>query len=177
MPFSRLERKAVRSQMLGLTLRFGLAPWFWSISPDDMHNPTSIRLCFSSSSNHDFPAAVDNAFFAALRKNEPYQGTALDETSLQRMGVLNPIATALGFHHMIETVFTVLVGLEPKGKNRKTKPVYAYDHVKKEYTGRMGVVGACIAWKYIIENSGKLSMHIHGGGVGRHLRSAAECCG
>ena len=78
-----------------------------------MHNPTSIRLCFHSSSNSSFPAVVDDRFFEALRNGNAHEGHALNETALQRLGVLNPIATSIGFHNMIHTVFSVLVGLPP----------------------------------------------------------------
>ena len=45
-----------------------------------------------------------------------------------------------------------------------TKPVYNYDESTGTYSGRAkGVVGAPIAWKYVVENNGKYSCHIHGG--------------
>ena len=178
-PYSRLERRAVRSKLLGLTLKFGLAPWFWSISPNDKDNPTAIRLSFSSKSNDAFPATVDNDFFDALRKGESHEGVPLNLTALQRLSVLNPIANAIGFRMMIDTVFRVLVGLESCRRRRTTLPVYGVDESTGVYTGRAkGVVGVPIAWQYVIENNGKWSCHIHGGVWGaitdRLLSKAAE---
>jgi hypothetical protein len=56
---------------------WSLPPWFFSISPVDMHNPTAIRLCFSSASNTAFPAVVDDSFFDALRAGTTHNGVGL----------------------------------------------------------------------------------------------------
>ena len=106
---------------------------------------------------------MDDGFFDTLRKGEKHEGVPLDETSLQRLCVLNPIANAIGFRTMIDTAFEVLVGLEPNRKRRNSRPVYEFDESSGTYCGRRkGVVGAPLAYEFVVENNGKHAMHVHG---------------
>ena len=114
-------------------------------------------------SNERFPAVVDESFFTALRTGGSHAGVELNETALQRLSILNPIASAVGFHTMIETVFNVLVGLPSARHKKVSKPVYDYDQKTGLYRGGKTLVGLGLAYQYVVETSGKLAMHIHGG--------------
>jgi len=58
-PRGKLERASLVGQLLGMHRRYGPPSYFLTISPDDIRQPTCIRLCFKSVSNESFPATVD----------------------------------------------------------------------------------------------------------------------
>jgi hypothetical protein len=109
-----MERAQLVGDLLAMCRRYGTGSCFLSVAPDDVFNPTSIRLCFPTSSNTAFPAQGD-AFIEALQGGRlhdfftSWQAEHIDQhvlsvplpqkvkDELQRLAADNGVATTVIF--------------------------------------------------------------------------------
>lgn len=169
-PGGKLERRRCMGELLALARRYSVGGSFLSISPDDVHHPTSLRLCFPSADNEAFPAAVGDEFFSALaegRVREFFEARAEAaavrhtlnvplprnfEEELQRLAAENATSTTEVFMEMMEATMEHLVGLRPQHAHKKT---VAFGQRPKGYAG------VPLAWYGVFEVSGRLALHMH----------------
>jgi hypothetical protein len=123
-PWGRRERAAETTKLIADDRHTGPGSIFFSIAPDDVHNPTTIRWAAPYTGEHTFPAQVLPEFLGALRGAQPLERTAraadgsvlfaMDETSLQLLAAKNPVACAITFNHLMENVRENLLRLTNK---------------------------------------------------------------
>jgi hypothetical protein len=135
-PWGSRERAAEMTKLIADTRYAGPSSIFYSISPDDVHNPTTIRWAIPFISHDSFPAKINADFMNALRGIETSERLdyapdgvrtfPMDETSLQLLAAKNPVACAITFDHLMQNVRENLLGTksnrlvdEPMGKRRK----------------------------------------------------------
>jgi hypothetical protein len=113
-PWGRGERAGETTKLIADHRYAGPGSIFYSMAPDDVHNPTTIRWAAPYTGEHTFPAQVSPEFLGALRGRQPSERTAraadgsilfeMDETSLQLLAAKNPVACAITFDHLVENV-------------------------------------------------------------------------
>lgn len=93
-PWGAIERQSLVTEIIALSRRFGPASVFLTISPDDVHHPTCIRLCCRSNNNTSFPA-TDDGFIKHLRTQREMFSTQMDvsNAALKKLAAENPVAT------------------------------------------------------------------------------------
>ena len=119
-PWGTRERAAEMTKLIADHRYAGPSSIFYSVAPDDVHNPTAIRWASPYTGETTFPATISPEFVAALQGITPIERTALaadgtvsfamDEASLQLLAAKNPIACAITFDHLVENVRTNLIG-------------------------------------------------------------------
>lgn len=120
-PWGKRERAGEMTKLIADHRYGGPGSIFYSIAPDDVHNPTTIRWATPYTGEHTFPAQVLPEFIGALQGRQPSERTvraadgsilfAMDETSLQLLAAKNPIASAITFHHLMQNVRENLLGV------------------------------------------------------------------
>ena len=120
-PWGSRERASELGKLIADTRYAGPSSIFYSVSPDDVHNDTTIRLATPHTSCNSFPAQVDPGFYNALRGGglrermayapDGLHTLAMDETSLQLLAAKNPVACAMAFEHLVRNVRGNLIGL------------------------------------------------------------------
>ena len=183
-PWSGDERAGEVAKLFAMFRRFGVPSCFLSLAPDDVHRPKSIRLCYRAGRPEEFPA-VDYGLAEHLRaadeaqqKGEDPDTTApeylefchavlrsapdetyefqLTERFVQMLATKNPVATTLLYEELCESVFTLLLGMPPSFRRRKT---IGDDDAEK--TQRRGVLGRVFGWAAVTESSGRQALHFH----------------
>ena len=102
---------------------------FFSCSPHDTHNATTLRLCMLTVGNEHFPAHSDPAFLKALQTEtlheylEQHKDAAegifdvalpnQQDRCLEQAATRNPVATSAVFLELVDVVMEVLFGLAP----------------------------------------------------------------
>ena len=163
---SPLQSAQSVTKMLAMTRRYGPPSTFLTISPDDVNNPTSFRLCFRSiSSNTEFPATASDDFFEKLAERSVFVTEnnvriPTDYTSLLRKAEENPVATSMEFHHaMLCAVFEALLGIPMNAiDNGAVKKTVHYALRKNQSKGLFGTLLAAYG---VIEESRRRALHLH----------------
>ncbi|KOO24354.1 hypothetical protein Ctob_007093 [Chrysochromulina tobinii] len=158
------ERAAEVTKHIAATRFFGLGSVFNSVSPDDVHDPLSIRMSFPTTGADEFPAHAPESFYDALvapdaarQHHGSAPGQDMREATLQRLADNNPVATSAIFHKRAKMLIKDLIGIDPSargnvrvdGEDRKT-----------------GIHGICASWKDVTECNKRKSQHLHGKGWG-----------
>jgi hypothetical protein len=125
-PWGSRERAAEMAKLIADSRYGGPSSIFYSVSPDDVHNATTIRWATPYTGANSFPALSPPGFFQALRGNTTAERMAfapdglhtfaMDETSLQLLAAKNPIACAITFDHLVQNVHLNLIGLSSDRK-------------------------------------------------------------
>ena len=84
----------------------------------------------------------------------PRTDFSLDEMFLQKLAIMNPVATTLVYEEMVAAIFTSLVGLPPSQCTRKTK-------MREEYSCTKGFLHVPFGWTYVHETNQRKSFHFH----------------
>ena len=160
-PYSPLERSAGITTLYAYVRRFGIPSIFLTVSPDDVHEPLAIRLCFPTLCSCGFPANVTTSFLDALEAGNPEflscdkcQNTVnvdLSDSNLRKYIAENPAASAQVFQNLVTTLYTDVLGIEPEYAMKKTQPLQK----------RQGVFGSLQAVAGVIEVQGRLALHLH----------------
>ena len=166
-PLNPLQRNASVSQCYDLLHVFGSPSVFATYSVDDVFQQQAICLSLSIPRNDVFPA-VEGGLMDALHA----QATVLHEVTMSHTDLLrrlagNPVAAALAYQRVKETVLSLLVGISPSRSVRKTTPLQ---------TRKRGVLGQPVAYFQRDEEQARSSLHGHclvWGGVTPDVISAA----
>ena len=168
-PWSAEERAGEITRLYAMWRRFGPPSAFITAAPDDVHQPTCLRLAFRCFSACSFPA-VDDGLLAVLQgvasidsvreflnkvaATQPAQTCefSLDEKVLQWLATQNPVATTLFYEQLMDAVFSVIMGVPPSHRRRKSIPVQRRTR---------GGFGKGVAWCLIHETNGRKSLHGH----------------
>ena len=128
-PWGSRERAAEMTKLIADHRYAGPSSIFYSVAPDDVHNPNSLRWAAPFTGEETFPAKPPDEFFKALKGQQPSERTsyaddgsvsfAMDETSLQLLAAKNPIACAISFDHLLDNIHTNLIGLTSSRKSDK----------------------------------------------------------
>jgi hypothetical protein len=120
-PWGSRERTAEMSKLIADHRYAEPSSIFYSVAPDDVHNPTVIRYAMPYRGDTSFPAQVTPEFLQALRGSQPSERTtfdedgrisfAMNETSLQLLAAKNPIACAITFDHLVQNMHKNLIGV------------------------------------------------------------------
>ena len=175
--WSSAERGACISRMLAMARRFGPPSCFLTIAPDDVHDPTSVRLALTHATNSEFPALMGEFMEALQTRSADFQhaGSSLFgdnmEDSLQRIAAEHPGATSMMYSHMMKAVLGTLFGLPPTGSHGTRKSV-AVDERESFLNGTP------VAFFAVTETSGRKALHMHcllfGGATPDLLSSATK---
>ena len=167
-PWSAEERSGEMTRLYAMWRRFGPPSCFLSLAPDDVHQPTCIRLSYRCTDPTIWPAVEDGLLHVLSGKATPEEASAfydktkadkaeeytfsIDEPDLQRLATANPVATTLFYEQLTSAIFTEIIGLPPSGHRRKTSTL---DSRSK------GFLGTGLAWSYVHETNGRKSLHFH----------------
>ena len=168
-PWSAEERAGEVTRLYAMWRRFGPPSCFLSLAPDDVHQPTCLRLSYFCGDASSFPA-VDGGLLAvlqgaasaqdvqafkakvaALAPTEMYE-FKLEESFMQWLATRNPVTTTLFYERLTDAVFSVLVGVPPSHKRRKALPAPLRPR---------GFLGTSVSWSYVHETNGRKSLHFH----------------
>ena len=152
--------------------RYGPASTFLTVTPDDINNPTSLRLCIGDRNNQIFPACTDEEFFSKLKAGESYEvdgesGTVripLDYTSRMKYAVENPVAVAREFQSLMEDVIQILIGCPldyQEGNDSKRVRTWYFKSKDPKNPYRKGVYGHINAFYGCVETQGRGALHFH----------------
>ena len=163
---SPLQSAQSVTKMLAMVRRYGPPSTFLTISPDDVNNPTSFRLCFRSISNTEFPATASDDFFEKLAERSAFVTEKnvripTDYTSLLRKAEGNPVATSMEFHAMLCAVFEALLGIPMNAiDNGAVKKTVHYMYALRKNQSK-GLFGTLLAAYGVIEESRRRALHLH----------------
>jgi len=142
-----------------MTRRFGPAGGFFSVKPDDVHNPLGIRLTIAHTTNTKFPAMPED-FLRRLREEPERFGADFGiegsepsknlEDLLQRQATRNPASTSMVYQKIMEVMLATLVGTPTS--STKSVPLDERTH---------GLWGLGLASKLVTEECGNGSHHAH----------------
>ena len=166
-PWSGYQRAACKGELWALSRRYGIPSIFFSISPDDVHNPRCIRLCLGSATkdNSSWPAkdehdwcgvqysATQAQLWDAAPPSSPSFDVPLPEALLNELADGNPVLTTICFQQLMEVVLEVFFGMPVNAHTRRTEPVSSR---------RRGVAGVPLAFYVVTELQGRKAMHKHG---------------
>ena len=158
------ERAAEVTKHIAATRYFGLGSVFNSVSPDDVHDPLSIRMSFPTTGAEEFPASAPDSFYDALVAPDAagqHRGSApgedMRESTLQRLADNNPVATSAIFHKRANMLVNDLIGIDTSARG----------NVRVDGEDRLtGIHGICVTWKDVTECNKRKSLHLHGKGFG-----------
>ena len=172
-PWGSQERAAEVTRYMAMHRSEGPGSIFYSMAPDDVHNPLCIQLAHAYVGPDIFPAVAGAEFkrgLQCLRKKDaastPVEDgeavptddgnggeirVALEEAALQRLASNNPIATTHAFSQLLNNVRTNLIGLSPA---RLTNVPL---HRRRKH---MWGVNAC--HRDVKECNDRASLHVHG---------------
>ena len=155
-PWSSTERGSCIGMMLAMARRYGPPSCFLTIAPDDVHDPTCIRLAVTHQSNESFPAMTHD-FMESLQRGDDefaYAGGSLGlkEDQLQSLAANCPAATSMGYQNLIDAVLSALYGLPAASHTRKSKP--PSEHAP-------GFLGTPVGYFGVTEVSGRDAEHLH----------------
>ena len=124
------ERSKEVTNLLAMQRAFGAGSIFYSIAPDDVHNPLSVLLSTPHQGTDKFPHAVNSrdAFFTSLQGTDSAAraafgstegGISCEEGYLQNLASKNPVAMMIAFDCLLDNVQTNLLGLDPDNNMRR----------------------------------------------------------
>ena len=103
------------AQAMAMSKRYGPITAMLTGTPDDINNPTSLRLACKSFKNVSFPAVAVDEFYKTLQEN----GTFVRENDIRipltytqraQKAAQNPVAVAKEFQTLAENVTQILLG-------------------------------------------------------------------
>ena len=164
-PHGPMQRRACVRKIYSLVYFLGLPSVFWTISPDDVHESLSIRLCFPSTTGapgvfphtatKDFVDAFENGTIFSQVDVPGYETVVikLDTPSLTAYISNNPIAAAEIYNRTINAVFAHLLGT-PDHKSTNVKST-------KDPMASAGLFGKPFGSFGVTEIQGRGSLHCH----------------
>ena len=164
-PHGPMQRRACVRKIYSLVYFLGLPSVFWTISPDDVHESLSIRLCFPSTTGAPgvFPHTATKDFVDAFEKGANFSQVdvpgyetvviKLDTPSLTAYISNNPIAAAEIYNRTINAVFAHLLGT-PDHKSKNVKST-------KDPMASAGLFGKPFGSFGVTEIQGRGSLHCH----------------
>ena len=164
-----LGDKTSMERAMACAKRYGPATTFLTVSPDDVNNPTSLRLCCGNTDNLTFPAVATDEFFHKLRAgcDRIDRGTVrvpLGYTKRVQAATGNPVAVAREFRSMVENVMQVLIGcplnFQP-GTNSKQVRTWYFENKEKSCPRKKGVFGNITGYFGCIETQDRGALHFH----------------
>jgi len=156
------ERSKEVTNLLAMQRAFGAGSIFYSIAPDDVHNPLSVLLSTPHQGTDKFPHAVNSrdAFFTSLQGTDSAAraafgstegGISCEEGYLQNLASKNPVAMMIAFDCLLDNVQTNLLGLDPG--ELTSKPLAK---------ATPGLWGRLAANRHVIETNKRHAPHVHG---------------
>jgi hypothetical protein len=185
-PLGSLLDNSCLSRALAMCHRFGPASVFLTVTPDDISNPTSFRLCFRSCANCGFPSTTKPNFLTDMQQSAEYideVNVKLPTTYTDRhfAACSNPVAVASEFQSLVENVLTILIGCPSKKLHTHLKDTrrqwYFMDH-SKDSPHHTGIFGDISAFFGTIETQQRGALHFHvllwGGLIPRLMEKAID---
>eukprot|EP00959_Pyramimonas_sp_CCMP1952_P467998 9492504-Pyramimonas_sp.AAC.1 len=161
------------TKLYNLVRNFGYGSYFFTLSPDDVHNPLAIRLCVRTRAVDMFPNdVVGNDFIETLRRDDDNKAwrmpninaappdreatLKIDNASLRRYLAKNPVAAAYTFNRILVAFYTIVLGVEPshlRGKGSKKSAFRA--------ASRKGLFAHILAAMGCTEEQTRKALHHH----------------
>ena len=172
------------SRAMACARRYGGAFTMVTGTPDDINNPTSLRLALKQLDNASFPACVDAATLERISSNRDsdVEGNVQIPKSYSdrvKAAVGNPVAVACEFRALLENVVQVLVGcpldFQP-GTNGKQVRTWHFKSSSSNSPHHKGIFGHVTAVFGCVETQDRGALHFHiiiWGGLSPDLLSEA----
>ena len=163
--WSPIGRDQSLSKIYGLVRRYGPPGIFLTIAPNDIDNPSILRLSFWSSSNQDFPAQVDDSYIETLRDNGTLLGSGnipipASHAARVRATCENPVASVLEYRSLVHNILTVLLKVDVQHSRRadtnSTKKTRYYRGPDSK-----GIFGHLLSYYGVHETQLRGALHIH----------------
>jgi len=185
-PFGPEQRAQTVTEAYAMHHRYSAATIFVTVSPDDVNNPSALRLSFKQIDNENFPASIwnmkdtekDQSFLDFLKKhpippeNETWFDIPLTKVARNQLISSDPVASVTLFKKLTEITIELCFGINVSAK--KTTPVWdiscspdLYESKSKNpFTGvsspySPGLFGTVIAILLVLEAQSRLSLHYH----------------
>ena len=161
-PFGAFDQNSSVMRTMAMSMRYGAASTFLTISPDDVSNPTGYRLTFRGVNNTAFPAVVTEDFIRAMEGDAPYLGSGnveipTDYSSKVKASCTNPVAAVLEYNKLIDNILSILIGLRLGDRTKRTW--YYADPTSENH--RKGVFGRILAMHGVHESQQRGALHCH----------------
>ena len=179
--FGALERRSAAGEILAMGRKHGAASNFLTVSVDDVHSPSVLRMGFRNCNNINFPSHCPDSLLNAMELGNDFVTNSdgcihgddcighgevhipCSWSALTQKATENPVSVALHYKKVIHDLMTILVGVRPgttSGNNNRS--------LKTEYRGwgeeNMGViVGTCAAFIGVTETTARGGLHFHVG--------------
>ena len=168
---SSLLNKAAMAKGISMIQRHGPASIMLTVTPDDINDPTNVRLSMRNVSNVSFPSCCDENFFDHLRKNSTNFKPGDSDTKIplsynhrKKLAVQNPVALAYNFRAMLQNIITVLLGspldYQP-GTNSKKVTTWWYQSDAENCSHWKGIFGHVHAYFGCVEVQQRGALHFH----------------
>ena len=172
------------SRGLAMGKRYGGATTLLTVTPDDINNPTGLRLASKSLNNMSFPAVIDEEFFQQLEKGgeipvEGFVKMPLNYTQRFKVSSQNPVAVAYEFRSMMENIIEILIGCPldfRPGTNSGQKRTWYFKSKAHNSPHHKGIFGYVVAHFGCIETQARGALHFHiilWGGISPNLLEKA----
>jgi len=144
-PYSPQERSGELSKLYALTSMFGCATLFVTIAVSDVHDCLTIRLNHIEKFNNNDKGGFE--FIQEIRTND-------SNYNLYKDAIENPVHCTIVFHKMMHSFFTFLIKKNDEKHGKIEKPI----SVETD----LGIYALILAFLFVIECSGRKSLHSHG---------------
>jgi len=162
----------IQARGIATSLRHTAASQFLTLTPDDVNNPTSFRMAYSSQSNQCFPSAVSSSFAATYQNSGIYNDTTdigdiqvpLSFTHRLQAAQKNPVAIACEFQALMENVIQILIGCPldfQAGTDSNQKRTWYFKSSASNNPHHKGIYGNVTAVYGSIETQARGALHFH----------------
>ena len=158
------------SHSLAMAKRYGNISSLFTATPDDVNNPTSLRLATKAINNHSIPATAPEEFFEKLQAGGTLydqEGTVklpLNYTQRFKTTTQNPVAVAYEFRSMMENICEILIGcpldFQP-GANSGQKRTWYFKSKATNSPRHKGIFGYVVAYFGCVETQARGALHFH----------------
>ena len=141
-PYSRVEREDVRSQLLAMITYAGAFSFFVTVSPSDQDAAIMLKLSNETTS------------IEGSTTDDPITFRLPNLRDRHRILARNPVAAASFYMALVEGLFEHLIGLKPAHMTKTSA-------AETPNTRREGLLGVPICYLGVTEMQGRQSAHIH----------------
>ena len=176
-PYSAVGGAKFEWYAMEMNKRFSAPNNFLTISPSNLDNPRSIRLAFSTTSNHEFPAQFDDSpygcspddFIRRLQQNSQVESEGnirlppglINRLMRADLAMNNPVAFVLESKMILNDVLSILIGLDPEDMAFFSRFEATSKRKTTYYKAKKGIFGHPLYAIGVTEDHSRGTLHWH----------------
>ena len=158
-PLGSFATASVASHIYAMSRHYGPGSVFFTIAPDDINNPKTLRLAQRVYNNITFPSVVEdpNVFLNAMSTNATVVGQGEIEIPVGynvrcKGATSNSVATSVEYMDLIHNLWSILLRVKPEKEKKRTT------YFLQTEPGVFGHLSAVLA---VNETQARGSLHMH----------------